>query len=490
MLSSQIEKLATFGALANATLDIDKLLRFLMDAIAKLVNAEAGSVLLMEADELVFAVATGSKGESLTKMRLPRGKSIAWWVAENEKTYICNDTSAEPLFSGQIDRQIGFRTQKIIAVPIKSDNDIIGVMEAVNKRRGGFSEQDRRILEAFADLVAVAIKNARIFNKLKRTNELRVSEMISDYPLIGSSTPIKKIRDMISRVASTPSTVLITGESGVGKEVVARQMHIQSNRADGPFVKVSCPSFPETLLESELFGHERGAFTGATRRRLGRFESANGGTIFLDEIAELPIPVQAKLLRVLQDGTFERLGSNEQVKSDARIIAATNRNLKDEIEAKNFRQDLFFRLNIIPIYVPPLREHIEDIPQLVEHFIQKLRRKFPHPIKSVSAQALEAMQKYDWPGNIRELENTIERIAVVHSPKIILPEHLPAEVLHRVNVPKVRAGTLPEMEKQAIESALRKANGSQSKAARILGISRDKLRYRIEKYGIIPDQFK
>ncbi len=492
MSHSQLKKLITFGALANATLELDKLLHFLVNAISKLVNAEAGSVLLLDGDELIFAVATGEKSDSLTRMRLPRERSIAWWVVDNRRTYISNDTSREPMFSGSVDRQIGFSTKKLIAVPIMLADELVGVMEAVNKRRGNFNDKDRSLLEAFAELVAVAIKNAQKFSRLKSTSELIISEMEEEYLLIGVSPAIDEIRKVIAMVAPTPSTVLITGESGVGKEVVARQIHIHSERADGPFVKVSCPSFPETLLESELFGHEKGAYTGATRRRIGRFEAARGGTIFLDEIGELPMSVQAKLLRVLQDGVFERLGSNEQIRTDARVIAATNKNLQDEMAQKNFRKDLFFRLNVVPIHIPPLRERREDIPPLVEHFIVKLRRKFPHRIKSVSPEAMEIMQRYDWPGNIRELENTIERIAVLYAPERIEPKHLPPEITGEVHRgPQYsHKGTLQNIEREAIENALRETKGNQSKAAEMLGISRDKLRYRIRVYGINPKKFK
>ena len=487
---SQIEKIASLGALANATLDMEKLLRLVIDAIGRLVNSEAASVLMLEGDELVFISASGRRGKNLSRMRLPREKSVAWWVVENGRTYITNDTSSDDFFSGYIDRQIDFRTRSILAVPVRLEGKIFGVMEAINKKRGRFSEQDRRILEAFSDLVAVAIKNAQIFDKLKSANEMRISEMEAEYQLIGVSKAIERIRGVISRVAKSPSTVLITGESGVGKEVVARQLHIQSDRADAPFIKVSCPSFPETLLESELFGHERGAFTGATGRRIGRFEAAKDGTIFLDEIGELPMTVQAKLLRVLQENIFERLGSNEPIHTDARIIAATNRNLFEEIERKNFRQDLYFRLNVVPIYIPPLRERKEDILPLAEHFLRKLRRKFPHPIEKISDEAMEIMQNYDWPGNVRELENTIERIAVLCAPRIITPEHLPDEILKKQTQSAITEGSLPEMERQTIENALRKAKGKQTVAAKILGISRDKLRYRIEKYGINPKDFK
>ncbi len=488
-MSSVFEKVASLGALANATLEVEKLLGLVVEATGKLVGAEAGSIMLLEGDHLVFVVATGSKKDEITKLRLPKGRSVAWWVVENKKAYICNDPEGDPLFSGDVDRALGFTTRNLLAVPVMLGGSVFGVLEAVNKRRGVFLRRDLSVLEAFAHLVAVAIRNAKLFDKLRRAHTATVLEMELEYDLVGASEPMERIRELIRRVAPTPSTVLITGESGVGKEVVARQIHLQSERSQGPFVKVSCPAFPETLLESELFGHEKGAFTGASQRRIGRFEAACGGTIFLDEVGDLPPTVQAKLLRVLQEGVVERLGSNEPIRVDVRVIAATNKDLQKAVEQGTFRRDLFYRLNVVPIHIPPLRERKEDIPLLVEHFIEKFRRRFPHNVEGISEDALELLLSYDWPGNVRELENAIERAIVVWSPRTIKPEHLPAEIRGDVPLPQ-KPQTLPDMERCAIIEALRKAGGNQVRAARLLGISRDKLRYRMKKYNINPRNFK
>jgi len=489
MAIGNIEKLATLGALANATLELDKLLELVIDAISRLVNSEGGSVLLLEEDELIFVVATGQKGGNLKRLRLPRGNSIAWSVIESGVSCVCNDPENDEQFSGTTDKLIGFRTRNLIAVPIRVEKKVLGVLEAVNKRRGKFSDSDRRILEAFADLVAVAIRNAQIFGKLHRLQNQQISEFEAEYQLIGVSHTIDRLREIIKKIAPTPSTVLITGESGVGKEVVARQIHIMSERIMGPFIKVACPSFPETILESELFGYEKETNTGAIQKKTGRFEAARGGTILLDEIGELPMTVQAKLLRILHEGVFERLGSNESIRTDARIIATTNHDLKEEIESGTFRQDLFFRLSVLPIDIPPLRERPEDIPPLVEYLILKLRRKFPHSTKGISVDALAVFLKHDWCGNVRELENIIERIIVMFSPEIINIEHFPNELTERVSE-KPYKGTLPDIERRAIESALAQTHGNQSEAADILGITRDKLRYRIERYCINPKEFK
>lgn len=493
-MNEKLHELASLGALANATLELDKLLVVGTEAVSKLVDASAGSVLLLDNNELVFIVAFGEKERELKQMRIPATEGIAGVVIKTRKSYICNNTEKDPNFTGRTDSKVNFRTKNLVAVPLIFEGEILGVLEAVNKRSGDFTEEDAKILSAFGKLSAVAIRNARVFNTLSRAYDAEINEDEIEYALIGVSPAIEKIRSLISKIATAPSTVLITGESGVGKEVVARQIHLRSNRSRGPFIKVSCPSFPETLLESELFGHEKGAFTGADKRRIGRFELACGGTIFLDEIGDMPMTLQAKLLRVLQENVFERLGSNEPIRCDARVICATNKNLSEEIEKGKFRQDLFFRLNVVPINIPPLRERTEDIPFLVEHFLKLLLTKIPHQIRSVSTEAMEIMMSYRWPGNVRELWNTIERIAVVWSPQVILPEHLPQEILGAQKSRPIETSpgesTLPEIEKKVIEQVLAETNGNQIKAAKILGITRDKLRYRIEKYKIDISVYK
>ena len=285
----------------------------------------------------------------------------------------------------------------------------------------------------------------------------------------------------ISLVAPSESRVLITGESGVGKEVLAEVIHAWSRRAAGPLVKVNCAAIPETLLESELFGHEKGAFTGAVAQRIGRFESASGGTIFLDEISEMSPQLQAKLLRVTQDGRFQRVGSNAEVHTNARILAASNRNMDEEVRLGRFREDLFYRLNVVELNVPPLRERPEDIPPLANHFVAELTQGRAR----LSASVVESLQRYAWPGNVRELRNAMERAALLSRGELILPEHLPARV--RGAPPQVLAveladaERLEEMERQAIVQALRKHNFNRTETARALGISRRALIYKLQR---------
>jgi DNA-binding NtrC family response regulator len=283
-------------------------------------------------------------------------------------------------------------------------------------------------------------------------------------------------------IAPSESRVLITGESGVGKEVLADAIHHWSRRASGPLVKINCAAIPENLLESELFGHEKGAFTGAVQQRLGRFEEANGGTIFLDEIAELPLPLQAKLLRVINDGTFNRIGSGRDLRTDARVLAATNRDLEAQIAAGKFREDLFYRLNVMEIHLPPLRERPEDILALAMHFIGQFSRRKSRFSASVSA----ALLKYRWPGNVRELRNAMERAALLSRGEIVLPEHLPARVMattadSSAASTRHEAQRLEEIEREAILKALRKNNYNRTETAHELAISRRALTYKLQR---------
>ncbi|AET66269.1 response regulator with CheY-like receiver, AAA-type ATPase, and DNA-binding domains [Desulfosporosinus orientis DSM 765] len=311
------------------------------------------------------------------------------------------------------------------------------------------------------------------------------------WQLVGKSEEMLAVKQLVERVALTPATVLVQGESGTGKEMVAHAVHTLSPRAKGPFIRVNCAALTETLLESELFGHEKGAFTGAHARKIGRFELADTGTLFLDEISELSFNVQAKLLRVLQERTFERVGGEKTIKVDVRIIAATNRNLLAEVEDGRFRADLYYRLNVFPIAIPPLRERREDIPCLVEHFLEKLRNY--GQIKTLSPIVLTQLMAYDWPGNVRELENVIERMVIVSQGKEIGEEGLAVFNSSAREEKKPALFLLPpegisleEIEKSFLRQAMEQTKGNQTQAAKRLGLSRHALLYRLEKYGIDP----
>jgi transcriptional regulator with PAS, ATPase and Fis domain len=298
---------------------------------------------------------------------------------------------------------------------------------------------------------------------------------------------MQKVYELISSVASTNATVLIRGETGTGKELVARAIHYNSSRCDHPFVAVSCAALPEDLLESELFGHVKGAFTGAISDRKGRFERADEGTLFLDEIGNISLRVQAKLLRVLGSKEFEKVGGTEPMKADVRLIAATNRNLEEKIRSSEFREDLYYRLNVVQIGLPPLRERKEDIPLLVGHFISKFNGEIRRSISSVSQEAMGILVHYNWPGNVRQLENAIEHAFIQCSSGFIQPEHLPQEILSQKRIP-AEESALSSVEREAIESALRKRNWNRTLTAMDLGISHSTLWRKIRRYRIRPSQ--
>ncbi len=314
--------------------------------------------------------------------------------------------------------------------------------------------------------------------------------------MVGRSKEMQKVYALIGKVADTPANVLLLGESGTGKELVARAIHGNSARKAKPFVAINCGGIPENLLESELFGYMKGSFTGAFADRAGLFEVARGGTIFLDEIAELPVVLQVKLLRVLQERTIRRIGGSEDIKTDVRIISATNQDLQEKVRRGEFREDLYFRLNVIPIHIPPLRKRREDIPLLVQYFIEKYAREFGKEVKRISAYALELLMRYPFPGNIRELENIIERSVALESSSIILPENLViAEEGNGAAAAANPSRDFPEggvdlnrelerFEREIIRKALEKARGSKTKAASLLGVSFPSLRHRLEKLGM------
>ena len=336
--------------------------------------------------------------------------------------------------------------------------------------------------------IKLAIQKASQHKNLLNENRYLRSEVSQRYnfeQLIGRSPQMRRVYEMIDRVAPTNATVLIQGESGTGKELVARAIHYRSPRKDKPFVKVNCAALPEDLLESELFGHERGAFTGAVSKREGRFELADRGTLLLDEISETSPAFQAKLLRVLQEQEFERVGGSKTIKVDVRVIATTNKDLKQAIREGKFREDLYYRLNVLPIYLPPLRERKEDIPLLVQHFLEKYSRQNGLRIKSLSKKCLDMMMQYEWPGNVRELENVIERAVVMSEGETIFPENISlSSPVQKMGLSFPEEITLEEMEKRLILHTLQRTGGNRTEAAKILGISVRTVRNKLKKYGM------
>lgn len=339
-------------------------------------------------------------------------------------------------------------------------------------------------------------KRTLVLDNVRLKKEL--GERFSFSNIIGGSKPMLDVFEMIKRVSPTGSSILITGESGTGKELVAKAIHYNSERKEAPFISVNCGAIPEELIESEMFGHVKGAFTGAIRDKKGFFELANGGTLFLDEIGELPISMQATLLRALSDGSFTPVGGVESLRSNVRVVAATNRNLEDEVKEQNFREDLYFRLNVINIRLPSLKQRKEDIPMLVDFFVESFSKSFGKTIASIPAETMKTLEAYDWPGNVRELENVIERMMALESSQVLsvegIPEHIREPLKPRFdslaeNIKWDASGVqleeiLLKIEKEYLLKALDQAGGSRKKAAKLLGVTMRSLRYRLEKFGL------
>ncbi len=351
-----------------------------------------------------------------------------------------------------------------------------------------FHEDHLQLLAAIAGISAVALDNARRLQWLEQENQRLTTEVRQEQSLVGEGARMKEIFQFLARVAPTESTVLLEGESGTGKELAARALHRNSHRGNRPFVAINCAAIPETLLESDLFGHERGAFTGAAVQKKGRLEVADGGVVFLDEIGELAPALQVKLLRVLQEREFERVGGTQTIKVDIRLIAATNRDLNEAVRTGEFRQDLYYRLAVVKLTMPPLREHREDIPMLTRHFVQKYAKRSKVKPKPVSREAMAALVNYEWPGNVRELENAIERALVMGSSDAVLLEDLPESLLEQESAAEMHEGkyhaSLKELKKQLIVDAVEQTGGNYVEAAGILGVHPNYLHRLIRNLGL------
>lgn len=420
--AEKVETLIELNNLINSEFrDINDLLTRILEAATELSGGEAASLLLVNQQEnkLYFEIALGSKGAEVQKFSLNIGEGIAGWVAKNNKSLIVNDVEQDARFFSEISQSIGFKTTSILAVPMRVKDSCVGVIELINKKNGkNFTEHDLQWLEIFANQAALALVHARFF--IRTSSEIaylqdNVKQASGFHSLVYESSEMEQILNVVKKVGATNSTVLILGESGVGKELIAEQIHLNSRYADKPFVRVNCASLPEGLLESELFGHVRGAFTDASQDRIGKFEAAGEGSIFLDEIGEISLAVQAKLLRVLEDGVFEPLGSNEQKRVRARVISATNRDLLELVQKGSFRQDLYYRLNVIPISIPPLRKRKTDILPIARYVLGRAAVEMNKTVSEFDAAAVQALKEFDWPGNIRELKNVIERAVVLSS---------------------------------------------------------------------------
>jgi len=481
------------SAVINASLDMDEVLQAIAQKAAAVLRSEASSVLLLDKrrNRLVFRAAVGDRGAALIGEEFDASLGIAGDVASTGKaTIVPNVRESKEFFRG-IDAKSAFQTHGLIAAPMVWRGRIVGVVEVLNKiGEGVFGEDDLTLLQVFANLAANAARNAAAHETVVKENRgLRQSLRVQS-PIIGNSAALRQVTDLVNRVAGSNATVLLLGETGTGKELTARQIHNASPRKDRPFIAINCAALPETLLESELFGHEKGAFTGAHAEKMGRFELAEGGALFLDEIGDISLSTQVKLLRVLQEKEIVRVGGTKTISTDARIIAATNRDLREAVEKGTVREDLYYRLNVFPIELPPLRQRREDIPLLVEHFVNVGAEQLACPKPVVGDDAMALLAGYNWPGNIRELQNVMERAVLLADGNTMAAGHLPREIVGDQPLSQNTDAESPlrGYEKAMIVKSLRESGWNQSKAARALGISRDNLRYRIKKYGIEKQQ--
>jgi len=427
----KFNKLIEINNLINSNYqDLNVLLTHIVESAMQLCGGEASSLMLADKERksLYFEVALGSRGHDVKRFKVKMGEGIAGWVAQNNKPILVNDVANDRRHLRAISRQVGYPVTTMLAVPMRVRDSCIGVVEVMNRAQDKFfTEEDLEWLEIFADQAAIAITNAksleRAYSEIQHLQENAPSAE-GFHTMIGKSPVMLKMLRMADRVAKTDSSVLILGESGVGKELFAERIHLRSRRSTAPFIRVNCAALPEGLLESELFGHVKGAFTSAINSRKGRFEAADTGTIFLDEIGDMPLALQAKLLRVIQEKQFEKVGSDTTITVNTRILAATNRDIEAMVEKGEFRSDLYYRLNVLPLRIPPLRQHTEDIPELARFFLAKCMQANKKQFEGFSENAIEAMLTYAWPGNIRELENSIERACVIAGGKWINQDDL------------------------------------------------------------------
>jgi len=504
----------------------------ILDAVMDEIDAENCSVMLRDAasGELSVLASRGKNDKENSYSPDPSAKAnrqklkdgVAGWVLKEGQAILINDAKEEPRFI----RADGLNNnvRSLVCFPVREKDQVVGVFNLSHSKKGAFNEGDKLALAYISNQVGAALTSARFFMEMQEMNrikqgfgdssvpkkkEMEASPPPSTFVEVGeimerergifiyTSDKMHQIKEMIDQVANTDVTVLILGESGVGKEVVARSIHLNSLRRDKPFVKVNCAALPSELLESELFGYEKGAFTGAYRQKPGKFELANGGTIFLDEIVEISPPLQAKLLQVLQDREFSRLGGKKDIRVDVRVLAATNKNIEEAVNSGRFREDLYYRLNVVNVTIPPLRDRKEEIPIFVEYFLDKFGKKYRKTVKRLSDPIMKVFLQYHWLGNVRELENVIQRIIVLGNEKVILDEM--ASVINRESVqmqeeshPEKKWPSLKEVHREAIakaeteviRKALKRTNWNRKKAAGLLNISYKALLYKIKECGI------
>ncbi|MBN1687225.1 MAG: nif-specific transcriptional activator NifA [Spirochaetales bacterium] len=492
--------------LLDGSIDLQQVISPVLKAIADQMGLERGTITLLnrQTNEISIEAAYGLSDSQRERGRYRLGEGITGKVVQTGKPMVIPNIAEDPTFLNRTGAREATEKRKMsfICVPIRLGKETIGALSCDRPFSSQMDlDEDVRLLSILVSMIAQAVKLRREVQEerqrlLEENNRLqaKLKDRFSPSNIIGNSRAMQEVFDLIAQVSKSDATVLIRGESGTGKELVAHALHYNSHRAERPFIKVNCAALPETIIESELFGHEKGAFTGAISMRKGRFERANGGTIFLDEIGDLSPTTQVKLLRVLQEKEFERVGGNETIRTNVRVITATNQNLEHLVETAKFREDLYYRLNVFPIHIPPLRERKSDITLLADHFAEKYGKQFDKSIKRITTPAIELLMNYHWPGNVRELENCIERATLLSSDDVIHGHHLPPTLQTAESTGTQLHSTLDEalgnLERELLLDALKSAKGNMAKAARFLGITERVMGLRTAKHDINAKQFK
>jgi transcriptional regulator with GAF, ATPase, and Fis domain len=490
-LARNLSALLKISRVVHAIRDLEELQAQLLDLIFEVVPAGRGAILLGDGANSEFSSLYARTRQAGQHQLVRVSRTVAHHVLKENVAILGVDIAASDALR-DVESLAVSEVRSLLCVPLSVFDRTIGCIyldstTTVNR----FQEDHLQLMAAIAGISAVALDNARRSQWLEQENQRLSLEIRQEQNLVGESARVKEIFQFLARVGPTDSTVLIEGESGTGKELAARALHRNSHRNQKPFVAINCAAIPETLLESELFGHERGAFTGAASQKKGKLEVAEGGVVFLDEIGELAPALQVKLLRVLQEREFERVGGTHPIKIDVRVIAATNRDLDDAVRKREFRQDLYYRLAVVKLTMPPLREHREDIPMLTRHFIQKNAKRCKVKAKPVSREAMAALVSYDWPGNVRELENAIERALVMGSSDTILLEDLPESLVEQqpsggMSEGRYHAG-VKELKKSLIMNAVEQTHGNYIEAAAVLGVHPNYLHRLIRNLGLKDD---
>ncbi|MEJ2728414.1 MAG: sigma 54-interacting transcriptional regulator [Deltaproteobacteria bacterium] len=484
----------------NEHMDLRKSLYKVLDILSSSLNMIQGTITILNPlrNEINIEVAHGLTQSTMNRVKYKLGEGITGRVIQTGKAVSIPKISEEPLF---LDRTATRQKKKgkdrsFICVPVKKGKQVIGALSVDRPFEKSYSlKSGEKLLSVIAAMIAshvIKLETIRLEKERLREENRRLQNVLKDRysisNIVGNSNKMREVFQMVSQVCRSNATVLIRGESGTGKELVANSIHYSSHRAKNPFVKVNCAALPVNLIESELFGHEKGAFTGAIKQKIGKFELAHKGTIFLDEIGSLGLDVQANLLRILQEKEFERVGGHRTIKIDVRIIAATNKNLEEAVEDESFRGDLYYRLNVFPIYLPPLRERKTDILLLADHFLEKYARENHKNIKRLSTPAIDMLMEYHWPGNVRELENCIERAVLLCEEGVIHSYHLPPTLQTGKESGTVPALSLEDavasLEKEMIIDALKNTRGNITMAAEILKTTIRKFAYKAQQYGV------